>query len=98
MHVELEDKADKITVEGPVEEVEAVRIALQARVDDLLSKLTFVDISVDPKYHKHIIGMSTCSWCPVDHVGDSFLFLTRQGWFKRQSSERQNRCDNQHSG
>ena len=49
MHVELEDKADKITVEGQVEEVEAVRIALQVRDDDLLSKLTFVDISVDPK-------------------------------------------------
>jgi len=56
VHVEMEDKADKIIVEGPVEEVEAIRSALQATVDDLLSRLTFADISVDPKYHKHIIG------------------------------------------
>ena len=54
----MEDKADKIIVEGPVEEVEAIRSALQATVDDLLSRLTFADISVDPKYHKHIIGKS----------------------------------------
>ncbi|XP_057372624.1 vigilin-like [Daphnia carinata] len=56
VHVEMEDKADKIIVEGPVEEVERVRVALQANVEDLLSKLTFADIVVDPKYHKHIIG------------------------------------------
>ncbi|EFX88840.1 hypothetical protein DAPPUDRAFT_234231 [Daphnia pulex] len=56
VHVEMEDKADKIIVEGPVEEVERVRVALLANVEDLLSKLTFADIVIDPKYHKHIIG------------------------------------------
>lgn len=56
VHVEMEDKADKIIVEGPVEEVERVRVALQATVEDLLSKLMFVDITVEPKYHKHVIG------------------------------------------
>jgi len=56
VHVELDDKVDKITIEGPVEEVEAVRSSLQAAVDDLMSKLTYVDIVVEPKYHKHIIG------------------------------------------
>ena len=56
VHVEMEDKADKIIVEGPAEEVEKVRVALRATVEDLLGKLTFVDVTVDPKYHKHIIG------------------------------------------
>lgn len=54
--MEMEDKADKIVVEGPAEEVEKVRVALTATVQDLLSKLTFADVIVDPKYHKHIIG------------------------------------------
>lgn len=54
----MEDKADKIIVEGPVEEVERVRVALVANVEELLSKLTFADIVVDPKYHKHIIGLA----------------------------------------
>lgn len=56
VHVEMEDRADKIVVEGPVEEVENVRKALANTVDELLKKLTYVDITVDPKYHKHIIG------------------------------------------
>ncbi len=55
----MEDKADKIIVEGPVEEVERVRVALQATVEDLLSKLMFVDITVEPKYHKHVIGKTS---------------------------------------
>lgn len=54
--MEMEDKADKIVVEGPVEDVEKVRAAIAITVDELLKKLTFVDITVDPKYHKHIIG------------------------------------------
>lgn len=53
---------DKITIEGPVEEVEAVRSSLQAAVDDLMSKLTYVDIVVEPKYHKHIIGKCGIDW------------------------------------
>ena len=52
----MEDKAEKIVVEGPVEDVEKVRAAIANTVDELLKKLTFVDITVDPKYHKHIIG------------------------------------------
>lgn len=63
VHVEMEDKADKIIVEGPVEEVERVRVALLANVEELLSKLTFADIVVDPKYHKHIIGLNYNSTC-----------------------------------
>jgi hypothetical protein len=62
----MEDKADKIIVEGPVEEVEKVRIALLANVEDLLSKLTFADIVIDPKYHKHIIGKITHKFCVIN--------------------------------
>ena len=68
----MEDKADKIIVEGPVEEVERVRVALLANVEDLLSKLTFADIVIDPKYHKHIIGRNIRNvgyWC------DKFILI-----------------------
>lgn len=60
----MEDKTDKIVIEGPMEEVERVRVALKANVEELLSKLTFADIVVDPKYHKHIIGtnISLVKW------------------------------------
>jgi len=56
VHVEMEDKADKIIVEGPQGEVEKVMLALESTVKDLLARLTFAEIVIDPKYHKHIIG------------------------------------------
>ena len=59
----MEDKTDKIVIEGPMEEVERVRIALLTNVDKLLSELTFADVIVDPKYHKHIIGIPKFSPC-----------------------------------
>ncbi len=93
VHVEMEDKADKIIVEGPVEEVESVRGALQATVDDLLGRLTFVDLTVDPKYHKHIIGMMFSFFVDLYiHRIHSY----RQGWFKRKSSEGGNWCHDQY--
>ena len=52
----MEDKADKIIVEGPQGEVEKVMLALESTVKDLLARLTFAEIVIDPKYHKHIIG------------------------------------------
>jgi len=56
VHVEMEEKADKIIVEGPQAEVDKVMLALESTVKDLLDRLTFAEIVVDPKYHKHIIG------------------------------------------
>ena len=52
----MEEKADKIIVEGPQAEVDKVMLALESTVKDLLDRLTFAEIVVDPKYHKHIIG------------------------------------------
>lgn len=52
----MEDKADKIIVEGPQAEVDKVMLALESTVKDLLERLTFAEIVIDPKYHKHIIG------------------------------------------
>jgi len=52
----MEDKADKIIVEGPQAEVDKVMLALESTVKELLGRLTFAEIVIDPKYHKHIIG------------------------------------------
>lgn len=50
------DNQNLIIVEGPPEDVEPVTLQLQECVKDLLEKIAFKDISVDPKYYKHIIG------------------------------------------
>jgi len=58
VHVEFTDKEDRIKIEGPPEEVEKAQAALENMAADLISKLTFVEMTVDPKFYKHIIGKS----------------------------------------
>ncbi|XP_046390775.1 vigilin [Ischnura elegans] len=58
VHVEFTEKDERIKIEGPPEEVEAAQKALEAKVDDLVSRLVFDEITVDPKFYKHIIGKS----------------------------------------
>lgn len=50
VHVEFNE--NRIKIEGPPEEVEKVQKELEA----VISKLTFAEMNVDPKFYKHIIG------------------------------------------
>ena len=45
-------------MEGPPEDVEAAQKALEEITNDLRRRMTFAEIDVDQKYHKHIIGKS----------------------------------------
>ncbi|XP_046605985.1 vigilin [Neodiprion virginianus] len=56
VHVEFTNTEDKIKIEGPPEDVEKVQTELQNMVTDLIDKLTFTELNVDPKFYKHIIG------------------------------------------
>ncbi|XP_071500490.1 vigilin-like [Diadema antillarum] len=56
VHVEFQEGRDVIAIEGPPEEVEKARSALEEISRDLQSRLSFDEIDIDPKYHKHIIG------------------------------------------
>lgn len=58
VHVQFTGDQDKITVEGPPEEVERVRVALEELTKDILGRVEHAEIEVEPKYHKHIIGKS----------------------------------------
>lgn len=54
--MEFNDHENTITLEGPPEELEQARNKLQEMTSDLISRLSYEEIHVDPKYHKHIIG------------------------------------------
>ncbi|XP_074655321.1 vigilin-like [Tubulanus polymorphus] len=56
VHIEFTDGEDKIVIEGPPGEVEQAREELEKKVKDLTSRMDFVEIKIDPKYHRHIIG------------------------------------------
>ncbi|KAK7093511.1 hypothetical protein V1264_007247 [Littorina saxatilis] len=56
VHIEFTEGQDKITVEGPPEEVAAAKRALEEIIADLKKRMDFAEIQIDQKFHKHIIG------------------------------------------
>lgn len=58
VHVEFSDKENKIKIEGPPEEVEKAQEQIENMARDLINRMTFVELCVDPKLFKHIIGKS----------------------------------------
>jgi len=47
---------EKIKIDGPPEEAEKAYKVLDSQVTELMKTITFVEMTVDAKYHKHIIG------------------------------------------
>jgi len=56
VHVEFIDTGDVIKIEGPPEDADKAKEVLEKQANDLKNNMEFVEISVDAKYHKHIIG------------------------------------------
>jgi len=56
VHVEFCDGADIIRIEGAPEEVDKAREVLEVQAKELIRTTDYAEISVDAKYHKHIIG------------------------------------------
>jgi len=56
VHVEFIDNGDMIKIEGAPEDADKARELLDKQATDLKNNMEFVEISVDAKYHKHIIG------------------------------------------
>lgn len=58
VHVEFTEKEDKIKIEGPPEDVEKAHEQIEKMAQDLIKKLVFIEMHVDPRLFKHIIGKS----------------------------------------
>lgn len=56
MHIEFLDAGDVIKIEGPPADADKAHEILENQAKDLMSAMEFVEINVDAKYHKHIIG------------------------------------------
>ncbi|CAG9761158.1 unnamed protein product [Ceutorhynchus assimilis] len=58
VHVEFTDKENKIRIEGPPDEVEKAQETIEAIANDLIKNMTFIEMHVDNRLFKHIIGKS----------------------------------------
>ncbi|KAM8874140.1 high density lipoprotein binding protein a isoform 2-T7 [Spinachia spinachia] len=56
VHIEFTEGEDKITLEGPTKDVQMVQGQIEIIVTDLVNRMDFTEISVDPKFHRHLIG------------------------------------------
>uniref|UniRef100_A0A8C5GBE9 Vigilin n=1 Tax=Gouania willdenowi TaxID=441366 RepID=A0A8C5GBE9_GOUWI len=56
VHIEFTEGEDKITLEGPTKDVQIVQGQIEAIVIDLVNRMDYAEISVDPKFHRHLIG------------------------------------------
>ncbi|KAM8746098.1 high density lipoprotein binding protein a isoform 1-T1 [Acanthopagrus schlegelii] len=56
VHIEFTEGEDRITLEGPTKDVQMVQSQIEAIVTDLVSRMDYAEISVDPKFHRHLIG------------------------------------------
>jgi len=56
VHVEFIEDKDKILIQGPPTEVAAAENLLSSSLLELKNTMSYADIEVDPKWHRHIIG------------------------------------------
>lgn len=56
LHIEFVEAKDLILLEGPPGEVQQAEALLESSISKLNSTLQYVDVEVDRKWHRHIIG------------------------------------------
>ncbi|TNN15810.1 Vigilin [Schistosoma japonicum] len=56
VQVNFGENTDRISVEGPSEEVEVIVERLKSRLAELQATVAMTTVKVDPKYYRHIIG------------------------------------------
>ncbi|KAL2079597.1 hypothetical protein ACEWY4_025341 [Coilia grayii] len=56
VHIEFTDGEEKISLEGPTEEVEQAQIQIQEIIKDLMSRMDYTEVNIDQRFHRHLIG------------------------------------------
>lgn len=74
VHIEFTEGEDKITLEGPTKDVQMVQSQIEAIVTDLVSRMDYAEISVDPKFHRHLIGKGGAN---INRIKDQYKVSVR---------------------
>uniref|UniRef100_I3JRU0 Vigilin n=1 Tax=Oreochromis niloticus TaxID=8128 RepID=I3JRU0_ORENI len=58
VHIEFTDGEERISLEGPTEEVEQAQAQIQEIIKDLVSlvRMDYTEINIDQRFHRHLIG------------------------------------------
>ncbi|RVE60522.1 hypothetical protein OJAV_G00181790 [Oryzias javanicus] len=58
VHIEFTDGEERISLEGPTEEVEQAQVQIQEIIKDLLVRMDYTEVIIDQRFHRHLIGKS----------------------------------------
>ncbi|XP_066519973.1 vigilin isoform X1 [Hoplias malabaricus] len=56
VHIEFTDGEERISLEGPTEEVEQAQTQIQEIIKDLMARMDYTEINIDQRFHRHLIG------------------------------------------
>uniref|UniRef100_A0A671VQX6 Vigilin n=1 Tax=Sparus aurata TaxID=8175 RepID=A0A671VQX6_SPAAU len=56
VHIEFTDGEERISLEGPTEEVEQAQTQIQEIIKDLLVRMDYTEVIIDQRFHRHLIG------------------------------------------
>uniref|UniRef100_A0A8C1RWW7 High density lipoprotein binding protein b n=1 Tax=Cyprinus carpio TaxID=7962 RepID=A0A8C1RWW7_CYPCA len=56
VHIEFTDGEERISLEGPTEEVEQAQAQIQEIIKDLMARMDYAEINIDQRFHRHLIG------------------------------------------
>ncbi|KAG9268062.1 vigilin-like [Astyanax mexicanus] len=56
VHIEFTDGEERISLEGPTEEVEQAQSQIQEIIKDLVARMDYTEINIDQRFHRHLIG------------------------------------------
>lgn len=56
VHIEFTDGEERISLEGPTEEVEQAQAQIQEIIKDLLVRMDYTEVFIDQRFHRHLIG------------------------------------------
>ncbi|XP_008938229.1 PREDICTED: vigilin isoform X2 [Merops nubicus] len=74
VHIEFTEGEDKITLEGPTEDVNVAQEQIEVMVKDLINRMDYVEINVDHKFHRHLIGKNGAN---INRIKDLYKVSVR---------------------
>ncbi|KAM5228548.1 vigilin isoform 2-T2 [Ctenodactylus gundi] len=74
VHIEFTEGEDKITLEGPTEDVNVAQEQIEGMVKDLINRMDYVEINIDHRFHRHLIGKSGAN---INRIKDQYKVSVR---------------------
>ncbi|XP_074859938.1 vigilin isoform X1 [Carettochelys insculpta] len=74
VHIEFTEGEDKITLEGPTEDVNVAQEQIEVMVKDLINRMDYAEINVDHKFHRHLIGKNGAN---INRIKDQYKVSVR---------------------